>query len=74
MTWFKAPYKQMRRKRQRSRQVRINLPPAENDTVDMAGEYNQSQNGKIISSSIIDSMYNKIIFWRKNLLLLPSGA
>ena len=52
----------------------INHPPTENDTVDMTREYTWSQNGKIISSSTIDSIYNKIFFWRKNLFVLSSGA
>ena len=52
----------------------INHPPIENDTVDMTRQYTWSQNGKIISSSTIDSIYNKIVFWRKNLFLSPSGA
>ena len=43
----------------------ISHPPAENDTVNMTREYTWSQNGKVISSSTIDSMYNKIVFWHQ---------
>ena len=40
----------------------INHAPAENDTVNMTRQYTWSQNGKIISSSTVDSLYNKIVF------------
>ena len=36
----------------------INHPPTENDIVDMIRDYNWSQNGKNISCSTIDSIYN----------------
>ena len=52
----------------------INHPPTENDTVDMTREYTCSQNGKIISSSTIDSKYSKIDFWHKIFFLLLLGA
>ena len=40
----------------------------------MTREYTWSQNGKIVGPNLIDSIYNKIVFWPKNLFLLPSGA
>ena len=40
----------------------IDPPPTKNNTVDMTKEYTWSQNGRNISSSTIDCIYNKIVF------------
>lgn len=51
----------------------INNPPAENDTMNMTRKYTRLQNGKVISSSTLVSIQNKIVFRRKSLFLLPCG-
>ena len=54
-----------------------NIPSTRNNNDTVASrtiEYTWSQTGNTISSNTIDIIYDKVIFWRKNLFLLPSGS
>ena len=54
-----------------------NIPSTSNDNDTAASrtiEYPWSKTGNTISSNTINIIYDKVVFWRKNLFLLPSGS
>ena len=53
------------------------MPSTSNDNDTAASrtiKYPWSQTGNTSLSNIIDIIYNKVVSWRKNLFLLPSGS
>ena len=72
--WDKAKYKERDKPCNNNKH---NIPLTSNDSSTAASrkiKYPWSETGNTISTDAIDIIFDKVVFWHKNLFLLPSGS